>query len=150
MVLTKFSNAALIRAAAVMSVVMGVLYIPSSGFRIAVPAIGLGPEWVEGQSELWASYAVFGGIVLFAASFLLNLSQSRPFKLATLGFGLLAALLLIAGQLPPLFWWTLAAADGFAWSSLLGIAMHLLLAVLSTWVALLTLNGYERLKFFRS
>jgi len=147
MVLTRFRSSVIIRASAIASILIGILYMPSV-FSLTIPIIGLGPELTEGQkiTELWATYAVYGGIGIFLGSFLMNIVQSIIMKRIILGAALVSTFLLIAAQLPPLFWWLYVGGAVFSWSSVLGFALHLSLLALSAWGAIVTIHALEQLK----
>lgn len=145
MILTRYSNKLLIRAAAIMSVLLGLLYLPSLS-NISLPLVDLGHERIGGQTaaELWAMYAVLGGCGIFCGSFLINRARSIVFNRFILGIALLSVLLLAAAQLPPLFWWMFVIGAVFSWSGVLGLTLHLLLLVLTFWGAIVTLHTFER------
>lgn len=145
MILTKFSSHAIIRVAAILSVLLGLLYLPSN---YSLPIVGLGPELAGGQqlAEHWAMYAMYGGAGIFVGSFLLNMSRSIGFKRIILALCLISTFLLIAAQLPPLFWWMFVGGAVFSWSSVLGFCLHLTLLVLALWGAIVTIYAIERLK----
>lgn len=147
MVLTRFSSSVLIRASAIVSVLVGILYMPSV-FKFSIPLIGLGPELTEGQriAELWATYAVYGGIGIFLGSFLMNVARSSLFNRIVLGVALVSTFLLIVAQLPPLFWWIYVGQAVFSWPIVLGLSLHLFLLVLSLWGAIVTIHSIELLK----
>ncbi|XID94996.1 hypothetical protein ACF3MZ_10980 [Paenibacillaceae bacterium WGS1546] len=143
MILTRFSSNALIRASAILSVLLGLLYLPSNH---SLPIIGLGPELAGGQQLAvhWAMYAMFGGACIFVGSFLLNMSRSIGFKRFILALCLISTFLLIAAQLPPLFWWMFVGGAVFSWSSVLGFCLHLSLLLLAMWGAVITIHALER------
>jgi len=147
MVLTSFRSSSIIRASAIASILIGILYMPSI-FSLSIPIIGLGPERTGGQkiAELWATYAVYGGIGIFLGSFLMNIVQSIIIKRIIVGAALVSTFLLIAAQLPPLFWWIYVGGAVFSWSSVLGFALHLFLLALSAWGAIVTIHALEQLK----
>lgn len=147
MVLTKFSSSVLIRASACMSVLIGILYMPSI-FRFSIPIIGLGAELAGGEriAELWATYAVYGGLGIFLVSLLMNIARSSIIKRIILSVSLTCTFLLIAAQLPPLFWWIYVGGAVFSWSSILGFVLHLFLLALSLWGTIVTVHALERLK----
>ncbi|MFD0713404.1 hypothetical protein [Paenibacillus sp. GCM10027626] len=146
MLLTKVSNTILIRATAVMSVIVGILYMPSL-IHFSLPIAGLGPELIEGReaAELWANYAVFGGMAILAGSFLTYLSRAVLFQRLLLSAFLIAAFLLTIAQLPPLFWWIYVGAFVFSWSSVIAFSLHCVLLALAVWGALVTIYSFERL-----
>lgn len=145
MILTRFSTASIIRSAAVLSVLLGIMYMPSV-FHFSLPISGLGSELMEGQraAEFWARYAVFGGLVIFAGSFLLNVTHSQLFRRIILTFALIATLLLILAQLPPLFWWMYLGGAVFSWSSVAGVTLHLLLFITALWGTIVTIYTIEQ------
>lgn len=145
MILTRFSSNVLIRAAAILSVLLGLLYLPSN---YSLPIVGLGPELAGGQqlTKHWAMYAMYGGAIIFIGSFLLNVTRPILFKRIVLAACLIATFLLIAAQLPPLFWWMFVGSTVFSWSSVLGLSLHLALLLLALWGAIVTIHSIERLK----
>ncbi|SDS04263.1 hypothetical protein SAMN05444162_0608 [Paenibacillaceae bacterium GAS479] len=147
MILTRFNSSVLIRASAIISVLIGILYMPSV-FNFLIPIIGLGPELTGGQkiAEIWATYALYGGISIFLASMLMNITQSIIIKRIILGIALVATFLLSAAQLLPLFWWFYVGVAVFSWFNVLGFVLHLFLLVLSLWGAFVTIHDLERLK----
>ncbi|MFF2483794.1 hypothetical protein [Paenibacillus sp. NPDC058071] len=147
MVLTRFRSSLIIRASAIVSILIGILYMPSV-FSFSIPILDLGPELTGGLkiAESWAMYAVYGGIGLFLGSFLMNIAQSFIIKRIILGAALVSTFLLVAAQLPPLFWWIYVGGAVFSWSSVLGFALHLFLLALSLWGAIVTIHALELLK----
>jgi hypothetical protein len=147
MVLTRFSSSLLVRTSAIMSVLIGMMYMPSV-FSFSIPINGLGPELTGGQriAELWGMYAVYGGIGIFLVSFLMNIVQSNLIKGIILGVALIAMFILIVAQLLPLFWWIFVGGVVFSWSSILGVTLHLFLLIISFWGAIVTIHTIERLK----
>lgn len=147
MALAKFNNNVLIRAVATTSILIGIVYMPSI-FNFSIPIIGLGPELTGGQklAELWAMYAVYGGAAILCGSFLMNITRSIVIKRIVLIAALIAMFLLVAAQLPPLFWWIYIGGAVFSWSSTLAFFLHLFLLVLALWGAFVTIFTIDRLK----
>jgi len=145
MILSKFSCTALIRAAACCSILLGLLYVPSS---YTLPIVGLGAELEGGQqlAKQWGMYAIVGGAIIFLASFLLNLSRTIPMKRIVLAACLIAAALLVVAQFLPLFWWMFVGSAVFSWTTALGFSLHLALLLLSLWGAVVSINAIEQLK----
>ncbi len=147
MILTKFSSNTLIRACAVVSMLIGLLYTPSI-FNMSLPIVGLGPELTEGQkmAELWGLYAVYGGLGIFLGSFSLNASLTTFGKRLVLSIALISMFLLIVAQFPPLFWWIFVGGAVFSWSSVIGFFLHLFLLFLSIWGTVVIIHSIERLR----
>ncbi|MFD2115171.1 hypothetical protein ACFSTH_05730 [Paenibacillus yanchengensis] len=145
LILTRFSSNTLIRAAAIVSVLLGLLYLPTN---YALPIVGLGSELSGGQqlAEQWAMYAIIGGASIFIGSFILHLAPSITYKRVIITIYLIAMCLLVVAQLLPLFWWLFIAFAVFSWSSVIGFFLHLILLALASWGAIVTMYGFEQLK----
>lgn len=145
MVIFRLGSAALIRITAVMSVLLGALYLPSV-FHVPSILAGLSHEITEEQQavKLWAMYSVCGGLCIFAGTFLLRVSRTSLFDRLIWTLALLSILLLVAAQLPPLFWWLYVGSAFFTLASAIGLGLHLLLIVLAFWGAFETISSYDR------
>lgn len=101
---------------------------------------------VEGENLVakWADYTLFGGLALWIGSLFMNRMQSPRVKQIMLGAALLAGLLLIVAQLPPLFWWVLVNSSSFSWSGSLFFSLHLLIVLVTLWQALVTIYAIEK------
>lgn len=147
MALARFNSNVLIRAVAATSILIGSVYMPSV-FNFSLPIIGLDPELTGGQkiAELWAMYALYGGIAILCGSFLMNITRSPIIKRIVLIAALIAMFLLVVAQLPPLFWWIYIGGAVFSWSSTLAFFLHLFLLVLALWGAFVTIFAIDHLK----
>ena len=144
MLLIRFSHVGLLRTAAVLSVLISLIYLPSI-LHISLPIVGLGHESSSGQQSMkaWANYALIGGICIYAGTYVLNAIRSQTLHWVLLGIAFLATILLAAGQLPPLFWWMYTGMAVFSWYSVLGFVLHLSLMLVSLWGALVSLYAIE-------
>ncbi|MEF2243876.1 MULTISPECIES: hypothetical protein [unclassified Paenibacillus] len=145
--LIKFSSAALIRTAASISISVGVIYMLAI-MHLTDSLTGVSSILVmlEGQNLVakWAAYALFGGMAVLIGSLFMNSKKSVLFKRFMLGVALIAGLLLIVAQLPPLFWWILVNSSTFSWSGGLFFILHLIIMLVSLWQSLVTIYALER------
>ncbi|RKP50055.1 hypothetical protein D7Z26_19775 [Cohnella endophytica] len=145
MVIFRLSSVSLIRVASILSVLIGALYMPSFFHTPSIIA-GLGHEITDEELavKLWAAYSVYGGVGIFAGSFLMRTSRSVLFKRLVWGLALFSILLLVAAQLPPLFWWLYVGSAFFTWSSGIGLSVHLLMLVIAFWGGYAMIQSWDR------
>ncbi|MFC5469331.1 hypothetical protein ACFPPD_11415 [Cohnella suwonensis] len=131
MIFLRIGHASLIRVAALLSVVLGALYMPSV-FHIPSVLSGLSQEISseERAVKLWAVCSLYGGIIMFAGTFVSRLSGSPLFRRLLWGLTLLSAVLLIVAQLPPLFWWMYVGSAVLSWHSGAGMLSHMLVLLI--------------------
>ncbi|CAM3215469.1 hypothetical protein PALU110988_09000 [Paenibacillus lupini] len=146
MLLTKFSHTLLVRAAAVASILLGMLYLPSV-FHFTLSIHGFEPELGRGShiiEEEWGKWSIIGGGLLFIGSLMLRPYRSAWLRNLLLGFLFICLILLITAQLPPLLIWFIMNLLVFSWSNALGFLLHFLFAALALWGSASTLYAFEK------
>ncbi|RKD25787.1 hypothetical protein BEP19_02275 [Ammoniphilus oxalaticus] len=145
-ILTRFSGVVLIRASAIASILIGLMYMPAV-FKFYGSVMGLGLEsyGILAITEWWGTYAVGGGVGILLGSFLANkLGVSNTARRISLAAALISMFLLIVAQLPPLFWWMFVATAVFSWPSALGCSLHFFLLLFALWGAIAIIYSIER------
>ncbi|MFC5407435.1 hypothetical protein [Cohnella soli] len=134
MVFPRIGHTALIRIASLLSVVLGALYLPSV-FHIPSVLSGLSQEIgsEERAVKLWASCSLYGGLLMFAGTFISRLSAFALFRRLIWSLTFLSVLLLIVAQLPPLFWWMYVGSAFLSWHTSAGMLPHMLLLLIGFW-----------------
>jgi len=142
--LTKFNSVIMLRATAIISICMGILYYPAV-MDMYVPYISPGIFIMDGQNYvvLWSSYAISGGVMMFLGSFFINRMTSVFLRRLVLSTSFVAGAILIVAQLPALFWWILVSAGSFSWSGVMFFVLHMLVLVVALWQALVTIYAFE-------